>query len=104
MTKVNELVCGDTVYALTPAYIKGARDARDGASHFSNPHRSGSQRHFDWDAGLSNEHAYEHYRFGKDLISEPPSGLTFEEDPVTPRDENHEVDLEWGASQSATAA
>ncbi len=101
MSKPNELICGDAIYTMTPAYLAGAKDARDQVPHFANPYPSSSQEEYDWNDGHTHEHGYEHFRFGKDLITEPPSGQTFNEDPTIPKTDLDEVDPEWGSTQAA---
>jgi hypothetical protein len=104
MAKPNQLVIGDTIYSMTPAYIQGAKAMRRETPFHCNPHRSGSQREEDWSYGHDHEAGHEHYRFGKDLLAEPPTGIEFEEDPNVPRDDLYEVDPEWAQKQATALA
>lgn len=104
MAKPNQLVIGDTIYSMTPAYIEGARALRRDVPYHCNPHRSGSQREDNWNYGHENEGAHEHLRFDKDLLNEAPTGIEFTEDPNVPRDDLYEVDFEWAHQQAAALA
>jgi len=95
MPKSNEIVMGDAVYEMTPAYIEGARAMRAEITWHANPHPDGSQSYDDWDYGHTHEAAGEHLRFGLDLIAEPARGASFEEDASVPRDGNNDIDQEW---------
>lgn len=84
----NTIICGDTIHQMSPAYIAGARACREEVPYRANPYPDGTQRASDWEAGHDNEAAYEHRRFGKDLLAEPPAGTEFAEDPAVRRDEH----------------
>ena len=98
MPKLNSLICGDTIFEITQAYRRGAIDRRDGIRFGRNPFRSGSQRHYDWEAGYGNEDACEHIRFGVDVVTTKNIGSVFNEDPSVPRDE-YGVDQQWYVDQ-----
>jgi len=104
MAKANQIVFGDTVYEMTPAYIAGAEAMRRNTPYGCNPHRASSTRQDDWNAGHTHEAAFEHFRFGKDLLFEKATGQSFEEDPNTPRDEFGNVNHRWGTHQAAALA
>lgn len=94
----NELVCGDTVYEITPAYREGAIALRDNVSYRSNPYPNTGRlcdSHDAWATGHSNEEAGEHFRFGKDIIYANDKGIRFEEDTSVPRDNDGNVLDEW---------
>jgi hypothetical protein len=93
-SKPNRLLCGDTLYDLTPAYIAGARALRKEVPHWANPYDDDTeeQDYADWDDGHTNEAAHEHHRFGEDVIALPPEGREIEEDPSIPRDEHGNID------------
>lgn len=95
MPKLNTIIMGDSVYEMSDAYLAGARDFRQGVSFHFNPHRHGSQRYDDWDAGHTHDAAHEHYRFGIDLIEAPRTGREFAEDEAVPRDKDGNVDEDW---------
>jgi|TARA_R100000687_G_scaffold81622_1_gene78981 hypothetical protein len=101
MSKSNEVIMGDTVYEMSPAYIDGARAMRRSTTFHANPYSDRSQEHADWDFGHTHEAAGEHFRFGLDLIAQPATGASFEEDPAVPRDEDHNVDQDWIDKQMA---
>lgn len=50
-----EIEIGDTIYELTPEYVRGAQDARGRRPHWCNPYRYGTQSAYDWDEGYTNE-------------------------------------------------
>jgi len=106
--RCNQLLCGDTLYEMSQAYLAGARALRRNVPFFANPHRDGSQRHADWAAGHDNEAAGEHVRYGRDLLLEPARGTEFGEDTEVPRIKTGDVDPDWYAAElerlSAAAA
>lgn len=54
--RYREIEIGDSVYTATPAYRAGAKWAREELPWLdANPHRSGSQAHYDWENGYNNE-------------------------------------------------
>lgn len=87
----NRLLCGDTLYDLTPAYIAGALALRRNTPHWANPYSDDSQEADDWDYGHTNEAAHEHHRFGLDLIHLAPEGTEIGEDASIPRDPHGNV-------------
>lgn len=98
----NSLVIHDTVYAMTPAYLNGAKAMRARVSHHCNPHRLGSQAHADWGDGHTHEAGHEHLRFGLDLLAEKTRGKSFEMDSEVPRDEDGNVDESWARETRRT--
>jgi hypothetical protein len=84
-SKLNTLLVGDTLYELGPYYRDGARACRSETPFWANPHRDGSQRHYDWAAGHDNEAAELHIAAGVDVIEAAPEGREFiAEDPECP--------------------
>ncbi len=81
--KTNRILCGDTVYDITPAYRDGARAMRAGIPYnLGNPFRSGSRKHDDWNIGHTHESTGEHLRSDCDVIETSDNGLFFEEKPA----------------------
>jgi hypothetical protein len=100
--KLNELVVGDSAYAMTKAYRDGAMAMRMSIPVTCNPHHNtDSQAHHDWEYGHTNEAACEHIRFGVDVLHASLKGCRFEEDSAVPRDDCAEVDSEWYRKQLA---
>ncbi|EPX76753.1 hypothetical protein [Salipiger mucosus] len=71
----------DTVYELNAFYCEGAKAQRADKDPWDNPYQDGTQRFEDWEAGFDNEAAFEHRRFGIDLITEGENGKLYEHDP-----------------------
>ena len=98
----NIIICGDTVYELNAAYLRGANAMRNEISFRDNPFGDGSYSHDQWEAGHEHEAAGEHFRFGRDVLNAiPPEGDTWREDKGVPRDSSHNVDMEWYEEQLA---
>lgn len=74
---MNTLVIHDTIYTITPAYVAGAKAMRENVPWHCNPHRQGSQRHHDWDAGHTHEASGFHSIYGVDIISQPNNRTEF---------------------------
>jgi hypothetical protein len=86
---VNEILVGDTLYAVTKAYVDGARAMRASVPHHANPYRG--DRADEWSQGHDNEAAGEHFRFGRDVLADPSDGREIGEDPALSRNEYGEV-------------
>lgn len=87
--KVNRILVGDTLYDVTGAYVKGALAMRGSVTHHANPYRG--DRADEWSQGHDNEAAGEHFRFGRDVLSDPSDGREIGEDPALSRNEYGEV-------------
>jgi hypothetical protein len=77
MVRTNQLLCEDTVYDLSRAYIAGALACRGNIPFWANPHRDGSQSNADWAAGHDNEAASLHRVGTIDVLEARPQGLMF---------------------------
>lgn len=56
------LIIGDTMYEVDKYYVAGALAYERGIPWYCNPHRDGSYRHAQWNAGHENESAGDHER------------------------------------------
>lgn len=72
--KINHVIIDDSEYALTPAYVRGAKAFRNGVPFTANPYSAECQSHYDWDNGHTNESAGFHSKDGVDLLAEKRNG------------------------------
>ncbi len=71
------------MYHLDAAYRAGARAMRQGIPYgISNPYRTFTQQHDQFNYGHVNESAGEHIRFGVDVIEAADAGQCFKEYPA----------------------